>query len=32
MEHGLFMTPQYDLPSSTMTVNYYGFKKQYDEH
>lgn len=40
MLHGLFMTPQYDLPSckctqvpsSTMIVNYYSFKNQYDEH
>lgn len=29
---GLFMTPKNDLPSSNMTVNYYGFKNQYDEY
>lgn len=32
MVHGLFITLPFDLPSSTMTVNYYGFKNQYDEH
>lgn len=32
MPHGLFMTPQCDVPSSTIEVNYYCFKKQYNEH